>query len=121
MKRTEEELAMYTRKKLRGGYPAGELKNELLAEGHTIKEVESAFLKSVSPLGKNAESNPGQYPLWFFLSVGLLILGISFKSVQPTIFMGHWTDTILIAGILGTITGMILIYARKQKNNSSKT
>lgn len=116
MKKSAAELDMFVRKKLRGGYPAGELKNELLAEGYTKEDIESAFYKTISRSHQESENNPGQYPLWFFLAVGLLILGIALKSIQRTLFGGDWTDVVLIAGIVGTIAGLIRVYSIKQKN-----
>ena len=118
MKRSAEELYLYTRKKLRRGYPAGELKNELLDEGYSAEEIDSAFYNSAAPSGHASKINPGQYPLWFFLAVGLLILGISFKSIQRKLFGGDWTDIVLIVGILGTTAGLIFIYTKNQKDKT---
>ena len=110
------ELDGYVRKKLRSGYHEGELRNELLAEGYSEPEIEQAFYNSLMKPAKTPASNPGEYPLWFFLSVGLLILGISFKSIQRGgWFSGDWTDYVLGAGIVGTLVGIMLTQFKKTK------
>ncbi len=112
MKKTTEELDLFVRKKLRRGYPAGELKNELLAEGYPPELIESAFYKTISRLPHVKNDNPGKYPLWFFLSVGLLILGISLKAVKG-LWLEPWAIPLIILGLTGIVLKFLLPNSKK--------
>lgn len=78
--RTPEDLRAFVQKKIRRGYPQGELVNELLQEGYTPDEIDKAIYLA----GKIEEkSGPaGNNPVWFVLTTGLGIVGISLLSVS---------------------------------------
>lgn len=108
--KNNDQLADYVRKKLKKGYPDGELRNELLQQGYNKEEIERLIYNPpATEAGKQKENRQrlDNNPLWYFASIGLLITGIAFKSVSY--FRESSLGTILlVAGIGGLIAKVIL-------------
>ena len=67
---TQEELTEHVKRKSRSGYPAGELRLELLQEGYAETDVDSAFI--------TASSRKKMYkPLWYLMSIAFILIGLT--------------------------------------------
>lgn len=97
-----EDLAKFVHKKLRSGYPEGELRTDLEREGYSPEEINEAFQARVS---SNKESSESMRSIQVMIGTGLLITGIAVLSVD--IFRYFYP----FAWIL-VITGGILIAAK---------
>lgn len=63
---TQEELIELIEKKCRSGYPAGELKLDLLEKGYKEADIDAAF----ATISKKDHFNK---PLWYLVSVFFII------------------------------------------------
>jgi hypothetical protein len=97
--KNQEELRLFVKKKLRRGYPEGELRNDLLGEGYSAEEIQKAIYDpEVIPGNRKREGN--NYPLWFAASVGFVILGLSLLSVN-FIWLSKYGWFFLTIGLVG--------------------
>jgi hypothetical protein len=106
-RKNEEELTDFVRKKLKKGYPEGELRNDLLQQGYTDEEIQKAvYNPPLTEAGKKKEAqrNQDNNPLWYLASVGLLITGIAIKSVS------YYKDS--SAGTLLIVVGAVGLAAK---------
>jgi hypothetical protein len=65
---TPEELKQYVGKRLKKGYPAGELRDELVQQGYTTETIEQAF--NPAPTPGDAEKGFG----WRSLVVSVILI-----------------------------------------------
>ena len=79
-----EEKKLQIRKKLRNGYPQGEIMEELSKEGYTKEEIEAAF----NTLTEHTSKSRGNFPVSFVLAAGLAITGISVLAIFPGASLG---------------------------------
>ena len=99
----EERTAIekYVIKKLRSGYPAGELKNDLLAKGFTETEIEILFLRVSTKkrfAGKNATKENVLADMFALAGVSFLISGIAVTYIQSWLTQyGIW---VIITGVI---------------------
>ncbi len=109
--RTPEELRAFVQKKLRRGYPQGELVNELLQEGYAADEIDKAIYLA----GKNEEKpGPvGNNPVWFVLTTGLGIVGISLLSVSYFANFRPVGYTLILIGATGIFIKFLLPFLEK--------
>src|SRR5690349_11566480 len=115
MKMSQDELQYFIRRKLRKGYPEGELKNELVAEGYTNEEIEKALYNIVAS-HPSVTTGTAKFPLWLIFSFGLLIVGIAilnFPLLWLT-FLG-WPCT-----LLGSM-GILIWYVKKIPGPGAKS
>jgi hypothetical protein len=96
------------KRKLRRGYPQGELINDLLKEGYTDHEIEEAFYKLSNP-DKNTKKTTS-FPLWYVICTGLLITGIAILNIFHNSALGF---LFLIPGIAGIIIRYIMNSEKK--------
>src|SRR5881394_2559511 len=101
--KTREELRQFVKKKLKNGYPEGELINELLQEGYTNEEIQKAIYDApatgTDPTTRN-QATPVHHPLWFVFTSALGIVGLAFVSVS--VFINRTIGyTLLGIGLIG--------------------
>ena len=95
-----DQLGNLIKKKLHRGYPEGELREDLKEQGYTQDEIDRAFLFASR---KNLPARTSEFPLWYAVSVGVLIFGISLKAVK-----GLWLEPIAVPLIVIGIVGILL-------------
>lgn len=108
-------LRKFVQKKLRKGYPQGELINDLLKEGYSEEDIQKAIytgssLKNMSPEGSSNSSN---IPLWYLLSVGFAILGLALVSVK-FIWLSEYGWFFLTTGLVGIAARFLLPLLKEQ-------
>lgn len=108
--RTQEELGFFVKKKLKKGYPEGELINDLLQEGYMKEEIQTAIYDPPAT-GKDSTAKnrppPVHHPLWFVFTSALGIVGLAFVSVS--IFNNRIIGYILLAiGLIGLLIRFIM-------------
>ena len=99
----QEELNAYISKRLKKGYPAGELRNELLEQGYAADIIDQAIDQTAAP-----EAHADRFG-WksVLVSILLIILGISQlndSTNQSRHMIGIGT---LITGIVGLVIKLI--------------
>lgn len=102
------------RKKLQRGYPEGELVNDLLKEGYSLDDIQKAIYNSSS--GKTAQqgfSKGSNIPLWYLLSVGLVILGLALVSVK-FIWLSKYGWVLLVIGLAGIAARFVIPILKEQ-------
>jgi fatty acid desaturase len=94
------------RKKLKRGYPQGEIKEELRKEGYSEQEIEAAF----NTLREHNSQSRGKFPISFVLGTGLVITGIAVLAIFPGASLGLF---FLLGGAATFIVGFFLEKAKK--------
>ena len=111
------ELSKFINKKLKSGYPAGELKNELLTKGLTEAEIDEAFLKISTKnkgAGKSSVKENTLADMFALAGVSFLVAGIAMINIQTWLTAyGSW---VIIAGVI--FLGIKLILFLKDKSSS---
>jgi hypothetical protein len=85
------------KKKLKSGYPQGELMNDLASEGYTIDEINDALFRLE---GVKEPSHARELPLWYMASVCFIILGIGILTVRG-LWIYEYGYIFLILGLVG--------------------
>jgi magnesium-transporting ATPase (P-type) len=113
--KTQEELRQFVKKKLKNGYPEGELINDLLQEGFTNEEIQKAIYEPIADNGSTKQSRQQtSYPLWFLLTSAAGIVGLSFISVS--LFRNNLLWYILLAiGLAGLLIRFIKPHINEEK------
>ena len=112
----EERTAIekFINKKLKSGYPAGELKNDLLAQGFTKTEIEALFLKASTKnqyAGKNTVKENMLADMFALAGVSFLIAGIAMIYIQTWLTeYGIW---VIITGLICRGVKFFLSYQDK--------
>jgi hypothetical protein len=106
-----EEKVIEIKKKLRRGYPQGDLINELFSEGYTNDEIQEALF-NLSEKTKSGSTTPNT-PLWYLASIGLIILGITIVSFKH-LWIYPYGFPILALGLIGFCVKH-LVYDPEQK------
>ncbi len=114
--KTQEELQLHVKKKLKSGYPEGELINELLQEGYTNETIQKAIYdapaKSIDPT-TGSRTPPVHHPLWFVFTSAFGIVGLAFVSVS--IFSNRTMGYILLAiGLVGLLIRFLIPFNKDQ-------
>jgi hypothetical protein len=104
-----EEKIQEIRKRLKKGYPQGELINDFLKQGFSENEIQGALYKLSK--SKNTNKSVG-FPLWYVVCAGLLITGISILNIFHNSALGFF---FLIPGIAGIIIRFILKSAKQNE------
>ena len=115
--KTQEELRQFVKKKLKNGYPEGELINELSEEGHTNEEIQKAIYDppamGTDPKTSN-QTAPVQHPLWFVFTSALGIVGLALVSVS--VFINRTIGyTLLAIGLIGLLIRFIMPLINKEE------
>jgi hypothetical protein len=105
-----EEKIQEIRKKLKKGYPQGELINDFLKQGYSEIEIQDALYKLSN--SKNANNKSTDFPIWYTVCAGLLITGISILNIFHNSALGFF---FLIPGIAGIIIRFILKPAKQNE------
>lgn len=113
--KTQEELQVFVKKKLKRGYPEGELINQLLLEGYTNEEIQKAIYKPIADNGPAKQSRQQtNYPIWFVLTSAAGVVGLSFISVS--LFRNNLLWYILLGvGLAGLLIRFISSFKKDQK------
>jgi len=111
----DEELIKSIRRKLKSGYPDGELKNELLEKGHPEEDIEKLFFvasgHSKDPVkAKTGKNNTNIFTL---IGVGLLITGIAITSADT--WLTQYVYYLLIASAVCFAIGLHRSISDKSK------
>jgi len=108
------ELPKLINKKLRAGYPVGELKNELLTAGFTEAEIDEVLLKISTKnkgTGKSSVKENTLADMFMLAGVSLLITGIAIINIPTWLTVyGSW---IIVAGVI--CLGIKLLLSMKGK------
>jgi hypothetical protein len=106
--KSQEELRLFVTKRLKNGYPQGELINDLLGEGYRSEEIQKAIYDPPEDKELKKEAQPpANYPFWFVLTITSGITGLSIVSVS--LFRNSMIGYILIAvGIIGLFVKFII-------------
>jgi hypothetical protein len=115
--KTPEELREYAKRKLKRGYPEGELRNELLQEGYTAEQIQKAIYDppTTPEEKKRAEQRLlDRNPFWYITSILIFLSG--YWTYQGTGLPQNtsWGITMMIGGGLGFFVklGMALYNSR---------
>lgn len=98
------------RKSLRKGVPEGELIADLQEEGFSEEDIQIVFY---SPGGENKKTVASENPLWYLISIALLILGITIL-LGPRLWLTSYAYVLLIAGLTGI--GFKIVLKRGNEN-----
>jgi len=112
--RDTEELKSFIQKKLRKGYPQGELVNDLLREGYSAEEIDKAIYDSSK--GNATSTGASENPVWFVITTGLGIVGISIISVNYFRYFHTLGYTLIVIGAAGIFIKFIHPFLEKNKN-----
>lgn len=104
-----EEKRKQIKIKLKSGYPAGELKNELLQLGYLEAEIDEAF--NLSTKTESVKSSNTNYQTFTLIGSCLLITGIAINSTNT--FLKKYAIPLIIIGSLFLIIPLV-IKARKK-------
>lgn len=102
----DAELIKSIKKKLKSGYPDGELKNELLAKGYAADDIERLFFIASGHSNDRGKEKVGQssYVTMFnLIGMGLLITGIA--VIGTNIWLKEYGIYLLIASGLCFVLG----------------
>ena len=97
------DLNRMVRKKLKGGYPEGELREDLLQNGYSAPEIEAAISEASQGKFPNQQK---ELPAWYLISGGFLILGISLRAVKG-LWLEPFSWPLIIIGTLGILLRLI--------------
>lgn len=106
--KNREELTGYVRRKMRNGYPDGELREELKSAGYSPEDIEAAFSTPRSG-GKSSKMNEAFRSATVGVGAGLVITGVAILSVNWFIYYHSIAWGLIIAG-----TAVIAFYAFNQ-------
>lgn len=101
-------------KKLRSGYPAGELKNDLMKQGYSEAEIDLLFLHISSQRpepGKGGKSKTPEMHVLTLLGVTLIITGVALMGTR--IWLTEYAPFMIVLGAIGTGAGYYISYNRK--------
>ncbi|HET6993387.1 MAG TPA: hypothetical protein VFI06_00330 [Chitinophagaceae bacterium] len=99
------------KRKLKSGYPQGELINDLANEGYSANEINDALF---SVEGPKADSSSREFSLWYMASVCFIILGIGILSVRG-LWIYYFGYIFLILGLLGAgIKYFVIDHSKKR-------
>jgi len=111
--KNQEDIRLYVRKKIKRGYPEGELRNDLLQQGYSDEEIQR-FIYDPEINVKKKSKRITDSPLWYAISVGFLILGLTL-FLGPSIWLREFNLLFLILGLIGIIAKYILRNIEEQK------
>ena len=103
-----EEKKQEIKRKLKKGYPQGELFNEFLKEGLSEKEINEAMFSGNTSSDANNKSDP---PVSAVIGIGLIIAGISVLSIFNNSSLGYF---FLFSGVVVFVVGLFLQAERKK-------
>jgi|GEM_PF-3840022 len=113
----DEELIKAIRKKLKSGYPDGELKNELLEKGHIEEDIEKMFFvasgHSTHPV--KAKTGKNSANIFTLIGVGLLITGITIMSADT--WLKEYGIYLLMVSALCFVIGYSKANSGRSKQN----
>jgi hypothetical protein len=98
-----EEKRKEIKKRLKSGYPAGELKNELLLQGYSEEEIEMAF--NFSTKSKPTKQTKPKYQAFTLIGSCLLVTGIATNSTNT--FLKKYAIPLIIIGSIFLIIPLI--------------
>ena|SRR6478672_6626906 len=96
-----ENLIQSVKKKLKAGYPAGEIKTELREQGYSEEKIEMIFNATVDPSSQGKPIYSGEKTgnqMLMLTGAGLLITGLAFLSLSSESFIG--LSLLTIGGLL---------------------
>lgn len=99
------------KRKLRGGYPQGELETELRSEGYSNEEIQNLFYGLVKKQSVN--DRPKTIPLWYAASIGFIILGVAILSVKY-LWIYYYGYVFLVLGLIGLATKFFMNISNKK-------
>lgn len=105
---TEQKIKQ-VKKLLRRGVPEGELITDLKDEGFSDQEIEKVFASARGP-GKRVI--PFERPLWYMISVGFIILGVTI-ILGPPLWLRSFEYLFLIVGLAGIVVRAFLSVTKK--------
>ena len=106
-----EEKIIEIKRKLRKGYPQGELINDLSNEGYTAEEIQDAMFSLEGPKKDNKTKD---LPLWYMASICFIILGMAILSVR-WLWIYYFGYVFLILGLAGLFAKYFIIDYGKKK------
>lgn len=114
----EAALIALIKKKIRAGYPEGELKNELLQKGYTREQIEQCMLDVSGKVNQSGSGNHNKtsMSLLGLLGAGLLITGISLLSTQT--FLTAYAYYLIAAALVCIAAGFL--FNRKRDNSGEE-
>jgi len=92
------------RKRLIRGFPEGEIITELRQEGYSNDDISRVFDSLQNSKKKHPASR--DYPLWYLLSFGFVILGIALLSVHY-LWLTRYAPIFIAIGIAGIVIYLI--------------
>jgi hypothetical protein len=101
--KTADELKEYSKSKLKRGYPEGELRNDLLKEGYTYKQIQEAIYTSTA---KSDEKKLDSNPFWYISSILIIILGF-YKSSNNS-GSNTWGIVLIVSGIISILAKIVI-------------
>jgi len=104
--KSPEKLKQYVQKRLKKGYPGGELRAELLQQGYTAEAIEMAFKPDHSYTGKDASVYRALIVSAIIIIIGISRIGESGPFTSP--FHRVWGMLMIAGGIIGFIAKLIL-------------
>ena len=115
MKR-EQNLSQVIKKKLRSGYPEGEMKNELLEKGYSMDQIEKAIynvpVDKMTRRIRKESAGKDKVSMWTLIGTSLVILGISLYAA-PTNFQ-QYANFILVAGMLCLVIKYVIAETKEK-------
>jgi hypothetical protein len=85
------------KKKLKSGYPQGELIKDLVNEGYAADEVNDALFGLE---GAKAGDKAREFSLWYMASISFIVLGIAILTVEG-LWIYYFGYVFLILGLVG--------------------
>jgi len=117
---SQTEIDKFIQKKLKAGYPAGELRNDLLNKGYAEEEIEALFLKvSVkgSAVNEQGAKQRTQMHMLSLVGASLLIMGIAVMSTQT--WLKEYSTFLIVLGVVGLVAGYFISSRRGPGKSSS--
>lgn len=115
----QEETVKYIRKKLKTGYPAGELENDLLNRGYSQEEVSRLLLEASANGSVTEGSGQAKKTEMHFLSLAgasFLITGIAMMAIRT--WLSEYVPAVMLLGAICLGAGLIISYQKKQDKGS---
>ena len=114
--KNEEQLVSFVKKKLRSGYPEGELINDLLKDGYAAEEIVKAiYVATIGTADRSTKKKSDEkMSMWNLAGASLVILGISLNSVDTN--FKQYGYFVLAAGILCLVVKYIISVKDEPKN-----
>jgi hypothetical protein len=106
-----EEKIVEIKRKLRKGYPQGELINDLSNEGYTAEDIQSALFNLEGP---KKDQKIKDLSLWYLASICFIILGIAILSVKY-LWIYYYGYVFLILGLAGLLVKYFIIDSGNKK------